>query len=449
MLERYHLTKNFLGLSSCTIVAAKFASASQQHLVPDTFYPALAHTINTHAALSVYVVGERGSRPCFATIREIDFEKAVRFTNQSVENLATLMEGEFMKRFDASVPLPLWRFIVTDDNIVIFSWHHAIADGQSGLAVLRTLLEGLNNRDSTKHKVTDYRSFNPVEGLKLEPTLEDMMNLSVSLKTFVKEISGAFLPKSWVQRTVWTGNKVPNATADTVKTSVRIITIPASSASHLLALARARKATLTSVMYVIGVVVLSRLISARAENRKFKHISTFVDVSLRPVTKTPLTVMCEAVSSLHVRYEPLLYEFSWNCATIYATKLHKFVPNSYENIGMLKYLFGKYEKFYRDKFGKTREGSFELSNLGAFKTNLQDTKRAENGNWRIEEMYFSQDDGVEGCAVKISAVGSPNGIVTASISWGEASFDEALGENFTKGFEEQLSDLLKENMIPN
>ena len=149
LLERYHITRQYLKLDSCVVVAGKFVSTAQKKLGPETLYPAVAHALGVHTGLSVCIVDEAGPDPKYGRMAEVDLTKVIRFLDRDENNLSEIIEEEFMNVIDASKGLPLWRITVTSDNVVIFAWHHTIGDGQSGLAVLRTLLYGLNKISET------------------------------------------------------------------------------------------------------------------------------------------------------------------------------------------------------------------------------------------------------------------------------------------------------------
>lgn len=430
------------------IVAGKFTSTSQKHLSPEILYPAVVHALGVHAGLSVQIVDERGPEPSFARMAEVDIASAIRFLDaKSESDLASVMEEEFMNVIDASKGLPLWRVVVTSDNVVIFAWHHAIGDGQSGLAFLRTLLAGLNKglQQRTVDSEDAFKIIKTSPDMKMGPPLEKLTDVSVSIRTLVSALAGILLPQAWIRRNkrkIWTGNTVVVSSCDEVKTRVRIISISPSSTSQLLSLSKSHGATLTSTLYVLVVSVLSKLVSESDPKRKFKRISTGVPISLRPLANVPPSVMCECVSSYQKNEPLLLTGFSWEKAAAYNKELHKNIPKTREVIGLIKYLHGKYEAYFKGKLGKKREASFEISNVGVFKPNVEGELSAPDGaEWKIETAYFAQDDGVNGAALKINVAGSPNGGVNVCITWGDGEVDDVLAETFVKELQLSISKL--------
>ena len=400
-----------------------------------------------HAGLSVCIVDETGPDPKYGRMAEVDITKVIRFLDRDENDLSEIMEEEFMNVIDASKGLPLWRITVTSDNVVIFAWHHTIGDGQSGLAVLRTLLSGLNKISGTPtlESDTSYESVKSSSSLELTPTIESLTDLSVSFSTLFFAIAGLLIPQGWIKRKIWTGNDVENSTCDKVKTEVRIVSISPSTSSRLLALSKQHGATLTSTLHVLAVSVLSKLIVENDPKRQFSRISSSVPTSLRPLAQLPPSVMCEAVSS-YSKTEPLfLNGFSWEKASAYNRELHKSIPKTRELIGSLKYLYGRYEDFFKGKLGKKRERSFEISNVGVFKLNVEgETASPDGAEWGIEKAYFAQDDGVTGAALKINVAGSPDGGVNACVTFGASAVDQSLAESFVKELKASIEKLAED-----
>lgn len=466
-MERYHITHQYLKLDTAVAVAAQFESGSDACLTPENVFPALVFAIRTLPALSAHIHNERGSSPGFVRMQSIDVEGAVRFLGKDKdetmtamdaksEDVAALLEDAFTSIIDASecaaAGLPLWRVTVASANILVFSWHHAIGDGQSGLAVLRAILDGLNSVDSIPTgTTTDYHAVRPPASTSLSPPLEALTDVTPSLATLFPLLLGLIVPRKWSQRRTWSGNAVPRRTsADAVKTHVRLIAIPAPPAARLIASARAHGATLTSALYVLVLATLSPLVAALPGKRRYTRLRTNVPVSLRHITETPANVMCEEIS-IHVSSEALLLSgFSWEKAAPYSKELHRAVPRTREIVGAMKFLFGDYEGYFKGMLGKKREGSFVLSNLGAFKTDATETMTsASQGSqaWSIGNVYFAQDDSIIGYAIKINVVGGTNGSVHISITWGEGALDARIVESFVREFSKGVEDLTREEHV--
>ncbi|KAL5512885.1 hypothetical protein ACEPAH_3283 [Sanghuangporus vaninii] len=490
--ESYHIARQNAGLDSCVVVAARFTrvdlASGDEKLSKEEVFQAVVHALKTHAALSARAVrqSERDDVKkksakaekemyVFERMEHVNLEKAVHFLNENdgsnhVEDIAGLIQREFTQPMASVVSVsevssdrdkdkvvddedtPLWRLTVTAQNLLIFAWHHCLGDGQSGLAFLRSILEGLNNNDphSTFPAEFDPKFVKIPTDLKLTPRLEDLTDLSVSLRTLIVALAGLFIPPSWTSaRSIWTGNQVPPIIPPYL-TRARLLSIPPAHVSRILAAARRHQTTLTAVLYFLAVDVLSDMIAQKNSTGKWKKLSIDVPISLRPLAKVPPTVLAEMVSvhrstphlapppsSSDVHREGLL---NWSRASSFSRALRASIPKSREVLGTIKYLNGKYEPFFRGKLGKKREVSLEISNLGAFKIaaspHSQNSSTSKREKWMMTETYFSQDGGTIGAALKMNVVGSPTGTVNVVVTWGKDAVDDAFAEAFVK----QLTD---------
>ncbi|THH03478.1 hypothetical protein EW145_g6223 [Phellinidium pouzarii] len=444
LLERYHITRQSLRFDSPVVVAGKYINVvSNERLSPETVYPAVVHAIHTHAALSALILHDpaKGSRPFFCRMQTINVEQAVRFLNKDDGDLGSLIEVEMSNRIDVNGNVPLWRLTVTSDNVVIFAWHHGIGDGQSGPAVLRTILEGLNKTEQSSSP-QDFKAITVPKELSMTPAVEDLTNVSPSICKILGALASIFVPPSWANRNVWTGKNVLPSVPTTTKTNIRIIRIPLSSAAHLLSSARAHKATLTSLLYTLIVPILSKLLLSQPDSRKYKRLSISVPVSLRPLAHVPATAMCELVSA----YQPFpafCTEFSWERAAAFADELHQAVPPSRQTIGTLKLLFGHYEAYFKGHLGAKRKASLELSNIGAFKTaHTGGEPQAEDDapRWRVGDTYFAQCDVLIGAPLQVFVTGSPDGGVNICVTWSQG-LEDTMAEAFVKGLQIAIEDL--------
>ncbi|EJD07236.1 uncharacterized protein FOMMEDRAFT_149747 [Fomitiporia mediterranea MF3/22] len=466
-LESFHIACQVLKLDSTVIVAGRFLNTTneQTRLTKEQVYLALLHALRTHAALSARVIptirkvtrGTSKAIYAFERLEILDLEGAVRFLDEKEEeeNLAKIMQDEFTRphRSDGGPNTPLWLLTVISRNTVLFAWHHCIGDGQSGIAFLRTFLQGLNSSEDVPADF-DWRAVKTPNTLELLPTLETLTDLSVSLRTLIPNIAKLFIPASWTSaRRTWTGAPVSSAPWP-FHTRARILSIPPENSARMLAAAREHGTTLTAVLYLLSTEVLARLVSSDKQNRKYDRLECSIAISLRPLANQPLTAMGDFVSVYHASERlssfPSPYpsskstskgkkdvdadfNFDWQRATSFSKDLHASVPKTRETVGSLKYLFGNYKGYFKSKLGKKREGSLVLSNVGAFKTNSISGGKAQAG-WTITEAYFAQDDCAVGPAVKINVIGSPSGGVNISVTWGEGVVEDEFGDVFVREF---------------
>ena len=265
------------------------------------------------------------------------------------------------------------------------------------------------------------------------------MDVSVPFMTILREVAQAIFPSLKPKHpNAWTANPVLEAL--TMDTTVRIIHLNPADATKLIKLSRDHKTTLTGTLHTLALLVVSRLLRAQPAGDRFETMPTSIPISLRRYTNTPPTAFCNHVSS-HQNHHPLVHQgasvspdaFPWDTAAALAETLRREAPHSAWRVGLLKYLYGKYEEYLLGQLGRTRAAALELSNLGAFpRLDAQGTGTSE---WRIKETLFAQADATIGAALKLNTVGAPEGGVGITVTWGKGAVDHEFAEAFVREFE--------------
>ncbi|OBZ73841.1 Uncharacterized protein C18B11.03c [Grifola frondosa] len=220
LLERYHITRHYLGLDSCVIVSAKYNSATDIVLHRAILFAALGKVVQRHPALAVRLCDEEIGAPAFVRLETIDLSQVVEFSELDSSHLEEVIPTEFLRRLDTATALPLWRLTVLEDNTVVFAYHHGIGDGQSGLAFHRALLSALDEVDTSAEVLPILHTQS--DGFNLSPPLEECTKLSISLLKILHEIAHLLLPDSWsADFFAWSGN--PVVIGPTLRTTVRIV----------------------------------------------------------------------------------------------------------------------------------------------------------------------------------------------------------------------------------
>ncbi|KAJ7656340.1 alcohol acetyltransferase, partial [Mycena polygramma] len=426
LLERFHTTRNFLGLDSCVVAAARYSTQDLRPLTEDVIFPALREVIKAHPPLCVKLKNEFSSNPSFTRLHTIDLSRVVEFGG--AESLQATLETQLARGFNTDADLPLWRIQVLADNTVIFAVHHVIGDGLSTIAFHTSLLRALRNLT-----VADASSFVRIsDTLFLSPPIEAVTTMWPSLSTMFNELYKLFAPRYWTRaQSAWSGNPVPKA--GSLRTNVRLLSIPAQDLTVFCAKCRTHCATLTSAFYILTVTIISRMLAGHSRHQT---ISSAVAISLRGVTGIPDCAICDCVSA-HFTYPLTNPKFSWTAAARYAATLRKQKTKARENIGMLRFLFGHYVPYMRSHVGTKRASGFALSNLGCF-----DAPVVEEGSWNIVNTVFAQCDVVIGAAFKLNVVRDPAGALSIALTYGEHSIDSSFVESFMSQFRDAFYDLL-------
>ncbi|KAJ7688899.1 hypothetical protein B0H14DRAFT_3051729 [Mycena olivaceomarginata] len=394
LLERYHATRNFLGLDSCVVASAKYSTEDRRPLTKDNSLPC------SQAGHKKHILPSSSSTAAFTRLHTIDLSRIVQFRDN--DSLWDSLESQLAEGFDTDADLPLWRIQVLGDNTVIFAIYHIIGDGLSTIAFHASLLRAL--RDVPAGDASPL--VQTPNTVLLSPPIEDVTSVRPSLSTIFDEVYRLFAPKYLSSdRTAWSGKPVPMGVNGSLRTNVRLMSFPAQE-TH--------RTTVTAAFYVLTVATLSRML---AGDPRYDAISSTVAISLRGAAGIPKDAICDYVSA-HRTYPPADPRFSWPAAARYAAKLRTQKSKARENIGMLRFLLGQYVPFSAVISGKKRASGFVLSNLRRFDA------PAVEGTWNIVNTVFAQCDVVVGAAFKMNVVCDPTGALNIALTWGEQQYRE-------------------------
>jgi len=441
-LERLHIVRDALKMDTTVVVSARYLGSP---LDQSALFPALRRVLCEHRALSVQVAP--AAEPVFVRLPTVDLARVVQFYPEA-RPLQSVAKHILMTRLLVGGTDPLWSLHVLPDNTLIFVYHHAIGDGKSGTAFHHSLLTALNQEKHSDVGPSTVVSI-PAE-LGLLPPLEVATDLSVSWFTFLRAVYEMLVPVSWTAlSSTYTGR--PVSSEKTFDMDIRFLKIPREDATIILKLCKLHKATLTSFLHTVSVVVLSHLVRSLPSD-SFTKLRTVIPISLRPYTNAPDTAFCDYISG-HSSFVDVLNvfekhdgaidpdKFPWLSASAFAQTLAQNAKSSREQIGLLKYV-PNLEEFFLGKQGKKRGETLELSNLGRFP--FDDNAPMTDPKWSIEDTFFMQSNAVCGSAVKVTVAGSRNGSLGVSFNWTIDAVEDDFAESFVAKFEELVNGIVRQ-----
>ncbi|KAJ7683745.1 hypothetical protein B0H14DRAFT_2894417 [Mycena olivaceomarginata] len=245
LLERYHATRNFLGLDSCVVASAKYSTEDRRPLTKDILF-LLSGRLHT-----------------------IDLSRIVQFRDN--DSLWDSLESQLAEGFDTDADLPLWRIQVLGDNTVIFAIYHIIGDGLSTIAFHASLLRAL--RDVPAGDASPL----------VQTPNTDVTSVRPSLSTIFDEVYR-------LDRTAWSGKPVPMGVNGSLRTNVRLMSFPAQEVTAFCTMCQTHRTTVTAAFYVLTVATLSRML---AGDPRYDAISSTVAISLRGAAGIPKDAICD------------------------------------------------------------------------------------------------------------------------------------------------------------
>jgi hypothetical protein len=408
---------------------------------------AVAQVIVDQPLMQVSIVDEDKKSPYFAHVSEIDLSKHIEFApTSSVEtanaNLATHLARRLDQLWSHVAQCPPWKVIVIPIQgetavsmiDVAYCYHHAIGDGTSGSIFHSHLTKALQIPADNLHELSGINltlRYPP----KFPPPQEQLINFRVGWGYFLSMVWEAFGPL-WLKRkpiaVPWRGKAIDYSLP--YKTNLRIVAISSTNSANLITFLRAHSLTLTPFLHILILASISRRIPA-SQAPTFNFGSAISARRCIPTTAEfdPKAKMIVIVTEADYAIAPPEVEKIRECAgqeleeaflaAVHAVKTDidmkvSNLPND-TSVGMLKYV-GDFHKFFLGKNGTERHNSWEVSNIGAFKTG-----HVENG-WNVTQGVFCQSASPTGAAMAANVLGVAGGELTITMSWHEGVVESDL-----------------------
>ena len=459
-MERYHISITEVGFDTCVVAPAKYSTSSGAILDYDTVLRALKRIIFAHPALCVQIGGSHDKKPYFVRLPRVDLNDVLTYTTDVAESVEQVVNAELQRPFSRSTTKPLWRVTVRTDNVVVFAWHHSIADGGCAHPFHAAFLTALNSKSEPGDADSSTIIIVP-DKLIIAPAIEERTSIAVSPGTLFDAIYDSFAPLA-VKRLskAWTAKRISKEPHLQIETRIRLI--DPDTARKLIALCRERKCTLTAFIHTLVLLALShRLAGSKADiygmKKKYKTFATVVPISLRRFTGTSPLDLCDQVTVYHAhpkitrnipQFPPTKDTFPWHTASEYATSLHANLKKARQVIGTIGiiYKLGIANKYFLDQLGEKRENTLVLSNIGAMPklNDLGEKQRDDGVLWQVDNIGFGQNDNVIASAIKLNMAGSPSGTISAVYNWGTNNIDTELVEGVIADVHDSISAILAE-----
>ncbi|KAJ9608975.1 Alcohol acetyltransferase [Cladophialophora chaetospira] len=445
-LEKHATARHSLGYYRNVGVSAQYSTLSPMSVtdLPSLMYRSLASVVTEHPSLSAIVVDEDKSSSYFARMPTIDFSRVVRFLvcpdlfkeEIGTAKLDEILEDEHNRSFHPlNGETPLWRLVVVHASstvsqfLALFIYHHAIADGTSGLAFHRSLLSRLSQENDRSLQV-------PGSGLgpdqqgdhvfqvpekPLIPNLESLHPLPLSISYIFNSLWHEYF--SGRPSKLWTGAAIRDD-GSSQRSRFKSMSFSQANTSKLL---RACRSNLTSVTATLH-AILAAAVFSQLPLMQYTVLRVDGAVSLRRWMPEK-HVKGDSMGTWVSRYLEEHHRrsrnpdsatgafryFSWDEARRIRATINVEIDKKGQDsvVGLLKFA-GDLHGYFKKKIGKQREESFEFSNIGVFKGGYGGMEK-----WRIGRVVFSQSADVVGAAFETSLVTGEDGRLNIGFSWME------------------------------
>ncbi|OKL61319.1 hypothetical protein UA08_03742 [Talaromyces atroroseus] len=445
-LERYHATRHKLRLYTTIGLTATYRlpPANGRSLRHD-IYRACEVVVQQHPSLSANVVFEDPNKPYFVRLPEIDLDKCVLFQCRQTAlsespgdlELDELLQKHHNTYFDSSAPL--WKLCVLENPsspetfTAVLIYHHAIGDGTSGKVFHATFAQALEQvlkaPPHSEVKTILTPSHDP-----LLPILEDELDLPLSTWFLVKELYKSKFSSH--KHSLWAGAPVHGTLANRIKHLV----VPEPTATKLRKTCSANDTTITTFLQIL----VARLLFKQVDP-EFTQINFQGSMSARRWMSNPAieNLMGDWVLDYSEGYSRIALEgeaFPWHQAKAAKKSLIDSLASKGKNrgVGLLRLVSDLEKDVFRPQFDKPRRDSFEISNLGAFKT---EKSRDSSEVVSIERMVFSQSTCVDGAAIVLSTISGGDNCLILTFSWQDSVVEASFVESLMNGVEQEITRL--------
>ncbi|KAI9717967.1 MAG: hypothetical protein M1828_007059 [Chrysothrix sp. TS-e1954] len=422
MLEKLSTARQVLGVYNSVILTISYTDnpARSTEELKRRIVSSLPRLLIQHPALCCYITGAATSSPTFRLLDTIAVEDVVQMKRLECDLPTRLQELHDQPWSEARKPL--WRLAVLQDDDtpsthLAFVYHHAIGDGLSGAAFQRSLIQALARGTGTQDSGASPNVIE-VPSVSLSKPVEDLLSFSLSWGFLAKQVLQEYAPRWLVGAPpeIWAGKRIQTLDECPSRTRLRIVDL---QADELLVRCREHGVTLTSL---ITATIACSLSDALPNAPAFIGMTPY---TLRRFTGTSMDEMVNQTSTSTMRYPRETIdgrsanERLWSVATKFQDHMRDELAQCPSNnpVGLLPYVIDTIE-YYRKKFGKPREATWELSNIGAF-------NHDGSAEWTPEYMTFTQGAAPTGSAFGVNCV-SIDGLLSMTISHQESVIDKAI-----------------------
>ncbi|KAL8696670.1 MAG: hypothetical protein Q9224_002679 [Gallowayella concinna] len=442
MLEKMYPARQVLGVYNSVVITATYTVPSklENGLLYNMFCASIVGLLHRHPSLCCYVEGEHTLKPTFRRLKTIQVKDVVQIVGlQQRHSLAQKLQELHDLEWPAG-PNPLWKLVVMREQPhgsinstlhIALVYHHVIGDGLSGVAFHRSLLHEISSIGKDTHHLQQAPETvdTPSSTSLLEP-IEKLISLPVGWLFLIRQVVQEYAPQ-WLVGTsspFWAGMPTKPLSECPLRSRLRLVSIQADELQLLLRESKRHKVTLTSLLTAAIVFALAVKLPGAS---RFLGITPY---TLRRVTGTAMDEMVNQSTIFETDYPAEMLDCIrktsnatehakslWTAAAyFYAQMQDELTKCPRDNlVGLLAYV-SDYVKFYEKKIGRTREATFEVSNVGVFRT----SEESLPGNWTLKDMTFTQGAQPIGTAFTVNCVSVQGGPLTMAIAWQDSVIDE-------------------------
>ncbi|KAG8417393.1 Alcohol acetyltransferase, variant 2 [Metarhizium acridum] len=449
---------------SVTVTCRYNATTSGQGIDEALLYPALARVVSAQPMLRVGILGEDTSKAAFCHIKSVNLANHVSFktldacgtVDQYNDHIAAQQGWHHSQTWLNIQDVPPWRIAVVKPSPaaagelsgvqdIIFSFHHALLDGNSGKLFHENLLRELNHQlGQEAANSTTTSSLRFPDAPQLPEAQDQIIAFQNSPLYLVKTLWDELGPSVLRAKKHVPWHSKPSGFSIPYVTLTKAVDFQGPVVAKLLAVCRQHGTTITGLFHALAAASFaSRLPASEAP-----FFAATTPISLRPFLgpaanpefKQSLRVLVSshehefpAPLVAHLRGSKDTDQSIWEIAQRVKNELNRKVasmPRDDIN-GLMKYN-SDWIGFFKKKDGQPRPDSWEVSNIGVFKNASEET------GFAVSRVYFTNGAMVTGSPVALGLGSVAGGLLSVGISWQES----VVGQEFVDGLAGDLTEFV-------
>ncbi len=433
--EQRTISREDIGFYHAVIVGGiyEFTHAVDFHS-PSSFFRPLRRCVEQHPYLCVTVGDMHTDKSFYRRVPHVNLEDHVFIENHTTagddsRKIEAVLAANLDKPFSRGIPP--WRIIILPLQsrcFIAFAFSHTIGDGISGPAFHRTFLQACASLAAPLPPMDAALVHTPVT--PLPPPFDTRERLPISWKFLLAPLMGLLLPSfianlfglrasaSGSDEGTWTGR--PAAfDSKTLRSNIILREVEAPLLERALLASRRHDAKLTSTFHQL----ITRALSEAVPDPRFTNFVSATAVNMRRSIGVSNDEMGEFTSGCYITHpradmSARFPDECWLAASSASQRLTEAASTLQDQaIGLLRYL-PSVRRWMLSKLGKTRDGSFEVSNIGVFDPrNVSTPAASAEVQAKITKMVFAQPGHVDTSPLAFNIASVKGGSLVYTVTW--------------------------------
>ncbi|KAJ3540862.1 hypothetical protein NM208_g4867 [Fusarium decemcellulare] len=425
---------------------------------PQTFFHPLKRCIEEHPFFCVTVGDRHSDKAFYQRVPSINLEDHISIIEDPAVTADPL--NAIGKSLVPELGLPFvagkvpWRIVVLPLEqsrcFIAFSFSHMIGDGPTGVAFHKTFLAGCIDTPEDKPSAVVVPPAKPLpapfdtpERLPISWSFLLAPFIANFIPHFIVKLLGLRVSASTINEGTWTGAPM-FFDLEKYQNKLKIREIEAPLLQKAVQTSREHDAKLTGVIEVL----IARALSKAVPDAKVTNFVSQTAINMRRSLGISDDVGGVMVSGCNLTYArsnasgPLTEE-EWASARSSTKELAKTATTLQDQpIGLLRFL-PSVRKWTLTKLGKSRDSSFEMSNVGAFDAG-QGASEAGGKQAKMTKMVFTQPGHVTGPPIAFNFAAVKGGNLVYTVTWQPGALGLGLSEDQEEAVVEDICATLQQ-----